>query len=112
MAREAAPDAELLLLTYLCGSLEPNAPHLARMNLPVGWAKPAFNVLQLEDYEWVTAGRQTLSRDAIATASERLRYAPEEQHYLSGFVATAGVPGPACSTARDAHSSRPAASCW
>lgn len=90
MVREAAPDAELLLLTYLCGSLDPNAPHLARMNLPVGWAKPAFNVLQLEDYEWVTAGRQTLSRDAIATASERLRYAPEEQHYLSGFVATAG----------------------
>lgn len=88
MVRQAAPNVELLLLTYLCGSLDPKAPHLERLNLPLGWAKPAFDVLQLEDYEWVTAGRRSLSRSGVARASARLGYVPGSQHYLSGFVAT------------------------
>lgn len=87
--RAAAPSVQLHLLTYLCGSLDPSAPDLRRANLPVGWAKPAFDVLQLEDYEWVTAGRRRLSEEAIRDASQRLGYAPHEQHYLSGFVAAA-----------------------
>ena len=33
-----------------------------RANMPLGWAYPAFDVLQLEDYDWVTEG------DAAATA--------------------------------------------
>ena len=31
---------------------------------PLGWAAPAFDVLQLEDYEWVTAGDTALTTSA------------------------------------------------
>ncbi len=86
--RRGAPDVQLHLLTYLCGSLDPSAPNLRRANLPVGWAKPAFDVLQLEDYEWVTSERRRLSEEGIAAATRRLGYAPTDQHYLSGFVAS------------------------
>lgn len=88
IVRDEAPETELLLLTYLPGSLDPRAPHLRRANLPVGWARPAFDVLQLEDYEWVTSGRRRLSDEAIGEVSARLGYGANEQHYLSGFVAT------------------------
>lgn len=87
IVRAAIPETRLHLLTYLPGSLAASAPELRRANLPVGWAKPAFDVLQLEDYEWVTAGQFTLSQDAIETATRRLSYAPDDQHYLSGFAA-------------------------
>ena len=38
------------------------AAEVARANLPAGWAAPAFDVLQLEDYEWVTSGRDRRQR--------------------------------------------------
>ena len=47
----------ILVLVYLPTVLDPATPELKRANLPLAWAKPAFDVLQLEDYEWVTAGR-------------------------------------------------------
>jgi hypothetical protein len=50
------PACERLLLPYLPGALAEDAPEVRRANLPLGWASPAFEVLQLEDYEWVTAG--------------------------------------------------------
>ena len=31
-----------------------SAPEAKRANVPLGWAAPAFDVLQLEDYDWVT----------------------------------------------------------
>jgi uncharacterized protein (TIGR02217 family) len=86
---KATGAAQTLLLTYLPGSLDPNAPELRRANLPTGWAKPAFDVLQLEDYEWVTSGRSTLREQARAEVEARLGYPRADQHYLSGFVAAA-----------------------
>ena len=67
--------------------LDPRAPEVRRMNLPIGWAG-AFDVLQLEDYEWVTGGATRLSADARAEAGARLGYALAEQHYFAGFAAT------------------------
>lgn len=87
--RQVAPNATTLLLTYLPGSLSLEMPELRRANLPVGWAKPAFDVLQLEDYEWVTSGLRMQRRAAIGEATGRLGYSAHVQHYLSGFVATA-----------------------
>jgi uncharacterized protein (TIGR02217 family) len=87
--KAAAPDAQMLLLTYLPGSLDPSAPELRRANLPVGWARPAFDVLQLEDYEWVTGGRTALRQQARAEVEARLGYVRAEQHHVSGFVADA-----------------------
>jgi uncharacterized protein (TIGR02217 family) len=80
------PGAETLLLAYLPAVLDPEMPQARRANLPLGWAAPAFDVLQLEDYEWVTGGRRTLSTQARAIVDERLGYDPAQQHYLAGFV--------------------------
>ena len=57
--------------------------------MPVGWASPAFDVLQLEDYDWVTAGRFGATGPAVAEMEARLGYPVGEQHYLAGFVLNA-----------------------
>ncbi len=84
--RAAAPGAEILLLAYLPTVLDPLAPELKRANLPVGWARPAFDVLQLEDYDWAATGRTALTARGIAQAEARLGYPTAEQHYFAGFV--------------------------
>lgn len=81
-----ASDAETLLLLYLPSLLDPAAPEVRRANMPTGWASPVFDVLQLEDYDWVTAGNGGATRRGIATTTARLGYPVHEQHYLSGFV--------------------------
>ena len=85
--KAAAPDALTLALIYLPGALDPKAPELRRANLPLGWAKPAFDLLQLEDYEWVTSGSGHRSA-AYVQAEARLGYSAAEQHYFSGFAAS------------------------
>jgi uncharacterized protein (TIGR02217 family) len=87
--KAASGSATTLLLAYLPTVLDPAAPELKRANLPLDWAKPAFDVLQTEDYEWVTARRSGLRAAARAEIDTRLGYPAAEQHYLSGFVANA-----------------------
>ncbi|MBB4608043.1 DUF2460 domain-containing protein [Sphingomonas yabuuchiae] len=85
-AKAAAPGCVTHLLTYLPTVLDPLAPEASRANMPIGWASPAFEVLQLEDYDWVTAGDTASTRKGVALAEARLGYPPARQHYLSGFV--------------------------
>jgi uncharacterized protein (TIGR02217 family) len=87
--KQASPAARTLALVYLPSVLDPAAPEVRRANLPSGWARPAFDVLQIEDYEWVTSGRNGLRAAAYAQVDARLGYPPDEQHYISGFVANA-----------------------
>jgi len=84
--REEAPDAELLLLVFLPSVLDPAAPELKRANVPLGWAAPAFDRLQIEEYDWVTSGQAGRSAAAREAINARLGYPPDEQHYLAGFV--------------------------
>lgn len=77
---------ETLLLAYLPTILDAAAPELKRANMPLGWATPAFDVLQLEDYDWVTGGFVAASARGAEAATARLGYPPMQQHYLSGFV--------------------------
>ncbi|MBA4089525.1 MAG: TIGR02217 family protein [Sphingobium sp.] len=84
--KAVAPGAVTHLLAYLPTILDPRAPEAKRANMPVGWATPAFDVLQLEDYDWVTEGRPGLTARGVELATARLGYPIEEQHYLSGFV--------------------------
>ncbi len=84
--KAAAPGCVTHLLTYLPTVLDPQAPEAKRANMPIGWASPAFDVLQLEDYDWVTAGDSASTRKGVALAEARLGYPPERQHYLAGFV--------------------------
>jgi uncharacterized protein (TIGR02217 family) len=85
--RQVDEDAESLLLVYLPSVLA--APDLRFANLPLDWESPAFDRLQLEDYEWVTGGDSGASARGIAAAQARLGYPPERQHYFAGFVLAA-----------------------
>jgi uncharacterized protein (TIGR02217 family) len=82
----AAAGAECLLLVYLPTVLDPLAPEAKRANVPSGWASPAFDTLQLEDYDWVIAGNHGATRRAVPLMEARLGYPVAEQHYFSGFV--------------------------
>jgi uncharacterized protein (TIGR02217 family) len=78
--------AETLLLVYLPTVLDPLAPEAKRANVPLDWASPAFDVLQLEDYDWVTSGNHGATRRAVPLMTARLGYPVTEQHYFAGFV--------------------------
>lgn len=82
----AGGQAEVLLLAFTPTILDPATrwSHLA--NLPDEWAWPAFDRLQLEDYDWLVAGDDGLRRAAYGFVDERLGYPADRQDYLSGFV--------------------------
>ena len=84
-----AVPVETLLLAYLPTILDEAAPEAKRANLPVGWAAPAFDILQLEDYDWVIAGNRSATRKGVALATQRLGYPTGQQHYFAGFALAA-----------------------
>lgn len=91
-ARDEAGAAGLVshLLVFLPSVLDGAAPEVRRANVPVGWAAPAFDILQLEDYDWVTGGRGAETAPARTAMVQRLGYPVQEQHYFAGFVLNAG----------------------
>ena len=90
--RAVEPAAELLLLAFTPTVLDPATPEARRANLPLGWAHPAFDRLQVEDYDWLTAGADAVRRAAYQTVNARLGYPPHEQDYFAGFVLSPGDP--------------------
>src|SRR3546814_2756266 len=74
-----APAAKGMLLFYAPQVLDSEAPDLVRANMPVEWAVPAFDVLQLEDYDFVIAGDPGSSARAFDTVIARLGYPPDDQ---------------------------------
>ncbi len=78
--------SEVLLLTFTPTILDPNRPELFRANLPSGWAAPAFDRLQIEDYDWLTSGADAARRAAYAFIDTWLGYPSALQDYLAGFV--------------------------
>jgi uncharacterized protein (TIGR02217 family) len=74
------------VLVYLPTVLDPMAPDAIRANVPLGWAAPAFDVLQLEDYDWVSSGNHGATARAVPLMAGRLSYPIAQQHYFSGFV--------------------------
>jgi len=88
--QQTAPAAaEVLLLAFTPTVLAAAMPELARANLPLGWAWPAFDRLQLEDYDWLTAGAEALRTAAYRTVDSRLGYSAAQQDYFAGFVLSA-----------------------
>ena len=85
-ATAAPAPLEALLLVFPPTLLDPATPEARRANLPLGWAAPAFDRLQVEDYDWLTAGADAARRAAYAVIDQRLGYPPEEQDYFAGFV--------------------------
>ena len=86
----AAGSAQVMLLAFAPTILDGQMPELERANLPAGWAWPAFDRLQLEDYDWLTAGADARRRAAYAHVDAKLGYPVERQAYLSGFVLLPG----------------------
>ncbi|GAA4781206.1 hypothetical protein GCM10023219_31810 [Stakelama sediminis] len=84
--RDVAGEAVVMLLAYLPTVLDPAAPELKRANMPVGWARPAFDILQLEDYDWAASGNVAATARGVAAAQVRLGYPVGAQHYFAGFV--------------------------
>lgn len=54
---EAGGACEAHLLVYLPTVLDTAMPDAKRANVPPGWASPAFDILQLEDYDWAAESR-------------------------------------------------------
>jgi len=89
--RDAVQDAagglaEVMLLVFTPTVLDPAMPELRRANLPAGWAWPNYQRLQLEDYDWLTAGADGLRAGGYAAVQQRLGYPLASQDYLAGFV--------------------------
>ena len=82
--------AEVLLLVFTPTVLDPTMPDARRANLPPGWAWPAFDRLQVEDYDWLTGGADGLRRAAYQALDQWLGYPLDAQDYLAGFVLDAG----------------------
>lgn len=79
-------DAETCLLAFTPTILHPDMPDMPALNFPDHWKHPAFDRLQLEDYDWLTSGAEALRLQAYATMQDRWEYPLENQDYLAGFV--------------------------
>jgi uncharacterized protein (TIGR02217 family) len=77
------------ILIYVPQILDAAAPMLAQANLPTLWAYPAYDRLQLEDYEFLQAGNQVAHVSGLATVRASLGYPDSKTDYFSGFVETA-----------------------
>jgi uncharacterized protein (TIGR02217 family) len=88
--KAAALGAKTYLLFFTPQVMNANAGNLTRLNLPSEWAWPAFDVLQLEDYDFVTAGNLGAAATARALVQARLGYPLAHQHYFAGFASDAG----------------------
>jgi len=87
----AAPGtAEVMLLAFLPGILDPARPELRRANLPASWAAPSYDRLQIEDYDWLTVGADAFRVAAYDAIAQRLGYPAAQTDYLAGFVPSAG----------------------
>ncbi|MEM6826333.1 MAG: DUF2460 domain-containing protein [Pseudomonadota bacterium] len=86
MRSASAGPSEVLLLAFTPTILDTQTPEAYRANLPSGWARPAFDRLQLEDYDWLTSGQDAARRKAYTFVDSRLGYPVSEQDYFAGFV--------------------------
>ena len=80
------PTAEFYLLLFTPTLLDPQVPHLQTLNVPTQFASPAYERLQLEDYDWLTAGAEALRKAGYTTMDTTLAYPLDAQDYMAGFV--------------------------
>jgi uncharacterized protein (TIGR02217 family) len=113
--RGVASDTVSHLLFYAPQVLLADRPDLALANMPAAWAHPAFDVLQLEDYTFVTNDDQAGQARARAAVADALGYPLAQQHYLAGFVlnpADAAAHWPLIADAAAAATDRGVAQCF
>lgn len=74
------------LLIYTAGILNDDFPEIRRMNCPPGWKYPAFDYVQVEDYDWAQEAMWEPISNAIDYVTTELEYPIEAQEYFAGFV--------------------------
>ncbi len=80
-------DAVLSLLFFTPQVLNPAAPMMQVVNMPVAaWAYPAFDVLELEDYDHVIDGDWDAHEAGLDAAVAALGYDLSVTRYFAGFV--------------------------
>ncbi len=84
-----APGTEVTLLIYTPQIIADAAAVLLPANIPTGWAWPAFDAVQLEDYEFVTSGNAAAHAQSVALMQTRLGYPGSRTDYFAGFVLNA-----------------------
>ena len=78
--------AEVMLLVFTPTIFDPDTPDAPLLNLPQHWGDSPYARLQVEDYDWLTAGAEALRRQAYARIDEQLGYPLAAQDYMAGFV--------------------------
>lgn len=81
------PDSLVTLLFFTPQVLDDGAPMLKSVNFPVArWSSPAFDFLQLEDYDHVIAGDWVAHDRGLQTVFDELLYPMDAMHFFAGFV--------------------------
>ena len=84
--KSAQPSAAVALLFYTPQILNDAAPMVETVNAPAAYfAAPAFDHLELEDYDFVVAGDWRGHDRSFDFVEVTLGYAPEDLVYFSGF---------------------------
>lgn len=87
------PAADVTLLFYAPQVLNPAAPMLLSVNYPVAsWVYPAFDFLEIEDYDYVIDGDWPQHAAGLAAIADDLGYGPVDSHYFSGFNLLPNMP--------------------
>lgn len=79
--------AEVTLLFFTPQVLDPEEPMLQRANYPVQlWAYPAFDFIQIEDYDHVIDGLWAAHARDLDRIMTELGYPPDKVQFFAGFV--------------------------
>jgi len=80
------PAARQMVLFFTPQVLSSAVPLMSYVNLPDAWAYPAYDVFQVEDYDFITEGKWAKRAQALTEVENRLGYGPADSHYFAGFV--------------------------
>ncbi len=84
--KTAYPSARVAMLLFTPQVLDPASPITARLNLATGyWHYPAWDILQLEDYDWVMDGEWELHALTLTAGTATLGYPLAAIQYFAGF---------------------------
>jgi uncharacterized phage protein (TIGR02218 family) len=80
------PTAKTYLLIFTPQILRGDAPMVRTLNFPeAAWQSPAFDVLQIEDYDKVIEGDYAFTDQTWLLATTVLGYTKAQIHYFAGF---------------------------
>lgn len=84
--RARFPGVQVMALIFTPQILNPASPIITLVNFPHDeWMYPAFDTLQLEDYDWVSGKEWHLHETTIGAGTEHLGYPLAKLHFFAGF---------------------------